>query len=81
MGRSADPLAYSVCAKFVLPRLWGTALGGQMVTWQSAPIAQIRTSPCCVATYGLEAASMKATIFDFSLFKSSSRRYIMWPAS
>jgi hypothetical protein len=32
-------------------------------------------------TYGLEAESMKATMLDLSLVKSSSRRYIMWPAS
>jgi len=31
--------------------------------------------------YGLEAESMKATMLDLSLVKSSSRRYIMWPAS
>jgi hypothetical protein len=31
--------------------------------------------------WGLEAESRKAATLDFSLERSSSRRYIMWPAS
>jgi hypothetical protein len=33
------------------------------------------------AYWGLEAESMKAATLDFSLERSSSRKYIMWPAS
>src|SRR5882762_10498579 len=76
IGRSSDRLQVKYAA-FRGRAAGGDEIGCEKITYH------IRSNEAGIGSHVqcFAAPSMKAEILDFSLARSSSRRYIMWPAS